>query len=94
MVITTTELNQLVKNEKFQDLLGDLSETILDSILEDEIIKDIPIFGLIFKGRNLHATIQDKFFTKKLLTFLLEIKDISQLQRIEQIEKIESIVQI
>ena len=70
-------------------MIVDISETALDSFLEDDITKDFPIFGLLFKGKNLISTIQDKLFLKKLLKFLKQLEDTTPEERREQINEIE-----
>ena len=78
-----------LKSYELQDLVVDLSETTIDTFLEDGIIKDIPIFGMLFKSKNLISTIQDKLFVKKLFKFLKQLENTTPEQRINQINKIE-----
>lgn len=80
---------ETLKSREFQDMIVDISETTLDSFFEDDIIKDIPIFGLLFKGKNFISTIQDKLFLKKLLKFLKQLEDTTPEERREQINEIE-----
>ena len=82
-------ITDTLKSNEFQDLVIDLSETTIDAFLEDGIIKDIPIFGLLFKSKNFISTIQDKLFAKKLFKFLKQLENTTPEQRIEQINKIE-----
>jgi len=81
-------INKLLLSNEFQDLLSDISETTLDSILEDGILKDVPIFGILFKSKNLYSTIQDKLFAKKLFKFLKQLEATELEQRQKLIEKI------
>ncbi|MCF2217955.1 hypothetical protein H9Q08_01390 [Chryseobacterium sp. PS-8] len=85
-----SELTQIIKSKDFNDLISDVNETILDSILDDSVLKDIPIFGLLFKGKNLISTIQDKFFIKKLFTFLKQLEQTSNEDRKRETEKIDN----
>jgi len=78
-----------LKSYELQDLVVDLSETTIDTFLEDGIIKDIPICGMLFKSKNLISTIQDKLFVKKLFKFLKQLENTTPEQRINQINKIE-----
>ncbi|HFK5521269.1 hypothetical protein CMU85_10105 [Elizabethkingia anophelis] len=90
MINLSNQISETIKNNKFQDLISDVSEVILDNFLEDGLIKDIPIFGLIFKSKNLYSSIQDKLFAKKLFTFLKQLNETSNEQRLNQIVKIDS----
>ncbi|MDV3873368.1 hypothetical protein CMT47_19550 [Elizabethkingia anophelis] len=90
MINLSNQVSEVLKNEKFQDLISDLSETVIDSFLNDGFIKDIPIFGILFKSKNLYSSIQDRLFTKKLFTFLKQLNEIPNGQRLKQIEKIDS----
>lgn len=85
-----SELIQIIKSRDFNDLISDVNETILDSILDDSLLKDIPIFGLLFKSKNLISTIQDKFFIKKLFTFLKQLEQTSAENRERETEKIDN----
>ncbi|GHA51670.1 hypothetical protein GCM10007103_35180 [Salinimicrobium marinum] len=75
------EENQLdifksVRSEAITELTPELLECGFDLITESEILKDIPIFGIGFKSYSLYRKVTESFFTKKLLKFLIEIKDI------------------
>jgi hypothetical protein len=90
-VINISEtLTETIKDDKFQDVIIDLSETTLDSLLKDGTLKDIPLIGVIFGIAKTTLTVQDKLFTKKLMVFLLQLKKTSNESRKKQIEKIEN----
>lgn len=84
-----TPIIEVIKTQNFTDLISDVNEVILDSFLEDGLVKDIPIFGLFFKGKNLVSTIQDKLFYKKIFTFLKELENTSSEDRKRETEKID-----
>ncbi|RBN49371.1 hypothetical protein [Flavobacterium psychrolimnae] len=81
-------LTETIKDDKFQDVIVDLSETTLDTLLKDGALKDIPIIGVVGIAKTT-LTVQDKLFTKKLMVFLLQLKKTSNESRKKQIEKIE-----
>lgn len=85
-----TELTDAIKSENFQELIGEIGESVMDNFLDDEILKDIPLVGLLFKMKNVVTTIQDKLFAKKLLSFLKELENVPIEKRYEQINKIDS----
>lgn len=66
-------LEQTIKNRSFQNLAIDFSETLTDSIIESEIIKDVPIVKTILNLGKLGSNTRDLFLIKKILTFLSQI---------------------
>lgn len=86
----STEITETIKNEKFQEYISDITEVYLDSFLDDGVIKDIPILGLLLKTKNIFGTIQEKLFTKKLYSFLKQLENTSADKRVKQIEKIDN----
>jgi hypothetical protein len=62
----------------------------LDSALEDGLIKDIPVIGTVFGIGKIYLSITDKLFSKKLMLFIYEIKDIPVAKRTKIIEKIQN----
>lgn len=90
MILMKTEIIEVIKTQNFTDLISDVNEIILDSFLEDGFVKDLPIFGLFFKGKNLVSTIQEKLFYKKIFTFLKELENTSSTDREKETEKIDN----
>lgn len=79
-----------VKSEAITVLTPELLETGFDLITESEVLKEIPIFGIGFKGYSLYQKIAESFFTKKLLKFLIELKNITLNDRLNFINELES----
>ena len=75
--------------ENLTSLGIDGAEIILDSVLETGILKDIPIFGIIYKSAKTLKNIENIFFMKKIYNFLFEIKSISTEKRKEFILELE-----
>lgn len=67
--------------------IGDIGEVALDCVLEDGIIRDIPILGTIVGGAKCIKNISDALFTKKLIAFLYGIKDTEAEVRKEAISR-------
>jgi len=84
-----TEISKIIKDENFKGLVTDINEVFLDSFLESGIIKDIPILGLVSKVINIGNTIQERLYTKKLLTFLKQLEDTKPEDREKEINKID-----
>lgn len=79
-----------VKSEAITELSPELLETALDLLTESDVLKDIPVFGIGFKTYSLYQNITESFFTKKLLKFLIELKDIPLNDRVKFIYELES----
>lgn len=83
------EISKIIKDSNFKGLMTDINEVVLDSFLEDGIVKDIPILGLVSKAINIGNTIQERLYTKKLLTFLKQLENTKVENRQREIEKID-----
>lgn len=68
---------------------ADILEAGFDQLFKDGFLKDIPFFGIGFKVYALLQNASGFFFTKKLLKFLFQLKDISEQQRKDFVEKLE-----
>ena len=69
------------------EVVGEIGEVVLDSALDDGILKDIPIFGTIVGVGKCVKNISDVLFVKKLRAFLFTIKDVDPRKRFEAMEK-------
>jgi hypothetical protein len=70
------------------ELPAEIAEFTIDQIIDDGILKDIPIVGWIAKGLAISSSISDRIFYHKVLRFLLSIDDIDDSMRSIFIEKI------
>lgn len=81
--------NESLKKSRLSDALFDISETSIDSLTDNTLLKQVPIvntfIGMVQTGINIH----DKLFLKKILSFLSKLDDISSDERIKLIEKID-----
>lgn len=78
-----------IKSNELSSIASEIGEAIIDSTLEDGILKDIPIIGTLLSLGKGYLSIQDRIFSKKVLQFLLQLKDIPEIERIKAIKKIE-----
>jgi hypothetical protein len=81
---------QSVKSKAINDITPDLLEIGLDSLTKSEVLKDIPILGLAFKGFSLYQNVTEAFFIKKIIKFLSELKDIPISERERFISELEA----
>lgn len=72
------------------EVVGDIGEVMLDSVLDDGILKDIPIIGTIVGVGKCVKNLSDIFFVNKLRAFLFTIKDVDPRKRFEAMEKWEN----
>lgn len=69
------------------EFVGDIGEVMLDAVLNDGVLKDIPILGTIVGVGKCIRNIYDALFAKKLIAFLIPIKDTNPKDRAEAIKK-------
>lgn len=61
-----------IVNSDAKDIATDMLELSLDSVLDDGLLKDIPVLGTLAKLYTTGNTIQGKIFQKKIIKFLYE----------------------
>ncbi|HGF3719250.1 TPA: hypothetical protein ACF38V_004522 [Vibrio parahaemolyticus] len=62
----------------FKDIIVNNSEVVLDSILDDGLLKDIPIINNLVDLYNVKTTISDKIFYKKVVSFYESFSDVNR----------------
>ena len=68
-------------NENFQDFLADNSEVFIDSLIENEVIKEIPILGSSLKIIRGIQSLRDRAYLNKIKLFLEKIGEINSEQK-------------
>ncbi|HEX8577704.1 MAG TPA: hypothetical protein VF677_15565 [Flavobacterium sp.] len=79
-----------IKSKEITSITRDLTEVAIDLMLENGILKDLPIVGTLYNVYNFSQNVSNAFFAKKILKFLLELNDIPESERLEFIQKLES----
>lgn len=72
-----TSLTRSVATESLSDLLGNISETIIDSVIESGTLRDIPIIGTITGLMKAGRDIRSALFLRKIAVFLQELSKTS-----------------
>lgn len=72
-----------------KDLIQEAAEFSLDAVLDDGIVKDIPIIGAVAKLYEVAVTVQGYVFAKKIRRFLTELATIPQSARADFSKKLE-----
>ena len=70
------ELIELISMSQAKDVFCNFAEVVLDSSLEDGILRDVPIVRTILKTGNSMMTIKDRIFVRKVGVFLRSLEDI------------------
>ena len=68
----------------------DLAEVILDNLIDDGIVKDIPIIGTIVGLGKVTIGIKERLFLKKIIYFISELRNIPSQERKQMVDKIDS----
>lgn len=71
-------------------LINELGEIGIDTLIDDGVFKDVPIFGAITAISKTCGNIRDYYLSKKLLKFLKEISSLSAEERKMLIEKLDT----
>lgn len=69
----STSLTRSLATESLADLLGQVSETTLDYVLEEGTLRDIPVIGIITGMMKAGRDIQASLFLRKIAIFLKEM---------------------
>ena len=83
-------MSKTLLNSDIASVTQDLAEVSLDMILNDGILKDIPVISTIVGVGKTMATVRDQLFLKKIIYFISSINDIPQKERLEAIDRIDS----
>ncbi len=73
-------------DENFQDFLADNSEVILDLLMQNELIKMIPILGSSLKIIRGVQNIRDRAYLNKIKYFIEKVGEINGQQKTRLIE--------
>lgn len=86
----SSSLEATLKDSDLQSITIDLAETFSDALLEDGLLKDIPIIGTIVGLTKAAISLNERLLIKKLLYFISELNDIDQEKRNKLISEIDN----
>lgn len=72
------------------ELISDAAEFGLDSVLESEELKQIPVIGSLARLAKIGASVRDRLYARKLLRFLREVSTVPPEERAKFAEGISS----
>lgn len=84
-----TSLVQSVWAAGASEIATDVAEIALDTMLDEGVMKEIPVFGWFVKGYGVINTIRDRVFLKKIAMFLRGLDRVNEDEKKEFREKIE-----
>lgn len=69
------------------DYLGDLGEIAIDAVLDEGLLRDVPVIGSLVGFTKTIRNVYDYMFAKKLIAFLFKVNECDQKERAEAIQK-------
>lgn len=78
-----------IKNADLGGLIKDFTEVGIDSVINEGVLRDVPIVGTLASLAKVGANIQDRLFLKKIMAFLVPLQDVDPEKREEIINKID-----
>ncbi|MGF1899458.1 hypothetical protein [Aliivibrio sifiae] len=81
-------LVESIRSEKVNGLSADLLDLGIKELIEHEILKDIPFFGVMLKTYDAAQHVREAIFTKKMYEFLAKIFDLTEKERATVIDEI------
>lgn len=81
------KLIQSLEVKELGELATEYAELGIDSILDDGVIKDIPILRTLVEIAKIGLNIRDRIYVKKIMNFLSKVGQTSREQREEFVKK-------
>jgi hypothetical protein len=85
----SNSLEKTLKDSDLHSFTEGVGEVALDSLLEEGVLKDLPIIGMISGLTKTALNIQDQLFLKKIIRFLTELRNTDYKERNRLITKID-----
>lgn len=82
-------IKESILSEQAVSLASEYSEIALDSILQDGILKDIPVINTIIGISKASIAMRDRLLIKKIVQFLAGLNDVTFEKRIQMIIRLE-----
>jgi hypothetical protein len=71
-------------------LASEIAEIAIDKMLDDGLLKDIPIINVLVAAKSMYGAVKDHIFLKKVVKFLFYVTKIEEHERKIFIDKIRS----
>ena len=89
-ILSLSESMELTMDRGNLSVLGDLGEVAIDAVMDDGVLRDVPILSTVVGLGKCFRNVSDVLFAKKLIVFLYGLKDADAQKREEAIAKWES----
>lgn len=86
----STEIVTTVRSADLGGLSKDYGEVLLDSVLSEGTLRDIPILGTLVAVGRVGISIKDQIFAKKLVRFLSNLAEVGLADRLEMLDRLEN----
>src|SRR5665647_269195 len=86
----SNSLEETLKVSDLQNVTIELAETFTDTLLNDGLLRDIPIIGTIVGLTKASFSLNERLLIKKLMYFISDLKDIDASKRKKLITKIDN----
>jgi len=84
------KLESVIKDSELPSLAKDYAELAIDGVMDDGVLKDIPLLGTVIGVMKFGNSINRHLSVKKLYKFLFELHKIPEEKRIKKIDQINS----
>jgi hypothetical protein len=74
-------LMETITESDLSDIVVDLSESLFDQLLQDGLLRDIPVVGSLVNMAKAGIDVANYLFVQKIIRFLYHLKDIPEEQR-------------
>ena len=89
-ILSLSDSMEITMDKANLSVIADLGEVAIDAVIEDGVLRDVPIISTIVGAGKCIKNVSDVLFTKKLAAFLFEIRDTDAHEREVAIEKWET----
>ncbi|NLT52777.1 MAG: hypothetical protein GXX85_17880 [Ignavibacteria bacterium] len=86
----SSSLEETLKDSDLQSVTIDLAETLTDTLIQDGVLKDIPVIGTVFGLSKFAISLNERLFVKKLIYFISELKEVEKSKRNKLISEIDN----
>lgn len=89
-ILSLSDSMEITMDKANLSVIADLGEVAIDAVIEDGVLRDVPIISTIVGAGKCIKNVSDVLFTKKLAAFLFELRDTDAHEREVAIEKWET----
>lgn len=86
-ISSLSESMELTMDKGNLSVLGELGEVAIDAVMDDGVLRDVPILSTVVGLRKCFRNVSDVLFAKKLVAFLYGLKEADSQQREKAIAK-------